>query len=124
MSCSRYRETVGDETYDTYHSSRRPEVPNDPDAYKDFPQLGDSTPTPPSCASPMSGGVAAENQAAGRLVVTNANANPCELQLHYVVPPGHLFVMGDNRANSNDSRYWGAVPIANVKGRVVGRWWF
>jgi signal peptidase I len=34
-----------------------------------------------------------------------------------VVPPGALFVMGDNRDESADSRSWGLVPRANVKGR-------
>lgn len=34
-----------------------------------------------------------------------------------VVPPGQLFVMGDNRDNSLDSRYWGFLPLSYVKGR-------
>ena len=40
-----------------------------------------------------------------------------------VVPPGHLFVMGDNRHNTSDSRVWGFVPAAHVKGRVRMVWW-
>lgn len=36
-----------------------------------------------------------------------------------VVPPGHLFMMGDNRYNSKDSRYWGLVPRENVRGRPL-----
>ncbi len=35
------------------------------------------------------------------------------------VPPGHLFMMGDNRENSADSRYWGYVPMDLVKGRAL-----
>jgi signal peptidase I len=38
------------------------------------------------------------------------------------VPPGHVFAMGDNRANSKDSRIFGPVPIENIRGKALFIW--
>lgn len=41
----------------------------------------------------------------------------------YRVPPGELYVLGDNRAISCDSRYWGPIEGSTIVGKVVLTWW-
>lgn len=122
-TASRYRETLDDHRYDVFHAIERPANERDggrPDTH-DFPLLDRMI--APSCRQndfyPDRPGAP---QPTGTLVVTKPGATACEPQAHFVVPKGALFVMGDNRNNANDSRYWGAVSTDAVIGRVIGIW--
>ncbi len=46
-----------------------------------------------------------------------------EISYPYTVPQDEIWVMGDNRNNSKDSRYFGSVPLANVTGRACFAYW-
>jgi signal peptidase I len=45
----------------------------------------------------------------------------CDLPKRITIPPDHYFMMGDNRGESDDSRYWGPVPKDWISGAVVWR---
>ena len=53
----------------------------------------------------------------GSLVSTPSNMPPRR------VPPGHVFILGDHRDHSNDSRYFGPVPVNRVKGHALAIYW-
>lgn len=98
-SCVIQHETVGDRTYRTQHIVER--------------GLCRSTPDWPAEQALR---LDAQGEYFG-----HAAANPDWPVV--VIPEGHVMVMGDNRDNSRDGRFWGLVPFDAIKGRAFVTWW-
>jgi signal peptidase I len=64
-----------------------------------------------------------ESLGSARFTTLRDPTRPGSNMASVTVPPGSIFVLGDNRDNSNDSRYWGFVPIDLIKGRAMFVWW-
>lgn len=83
--------------------------PTTPENHSDFlDEFPSVPPQPQPDATPESWAVAFPND------VQNGD---------FVVPPGMYFMMGDNRHDSLDSRYWGMVPRENIVGRPLFNYW-
>jgi signal peptidase I len=56
--------------------------------------------------------------------IRECGASPeCNFPIPIKIPPGHWFMMGDNRGNSDDSRFWGPVPTGWIIGQAVATYW-
>ncbi len=102
-----YEERHGGRVYRVYGSPRAPDPADDLPGMHDYPR-GEL------------GGVGCEVERTGLDDPGTLSLIPTTDACR--VPPGAIFLMGDNRDNSNDSRYWGALPVDRVFGRVVGIW--
>jgi signal peptidase I len=59
----------------------------------------------------------------GSYVQSCGTSSSCNFRTAIKVPPGHYFMMGDNRGESDDSRFWGPIPQRSIIGVAFFTYW-
>jgi signal peptidase I len=69
------------------------------------------------------GHVIRNGKAAGEPFTARCDGDVCDFDRSIVIPKGSVYVMGDNRGDSDDSRFWGPVPLDWVIGKAFATYW-
>lgn len=88
------------------------------------PRIGDVVVFhPPAGADAASPRCGAEGEGEGSAMPCSRPSADCQFPVAVTVPRGHVYLLGDNRGASQDSRFWGPVPISWVIGEATVIYW-